>query len=61
VLREDLLEPYRRRGRLAVIRGPREPLRDPVWLNALRGARPGRAAALFREQLLASFGQADAG
>jgi DNA-binding transcriptional LysR family regulator len=56
VLPEDVLEPYRRRGRLAVIRGPREPLRDPVWLNELRGARPGRAAAVFREQLLASLG-----
>jgi DNA-binding transcriptional LysR family regulator len=61
VLPEDLLEPYRRRGRLAVIRGPREPLRDPIWLNQLRGAHLGRGPALFREQLLASFGQADAG
>jgi DNA-binding transcriptional LysR family regulator len=60
VLPEDLFERYRRRGRLAVIRGPREPLRDPIWLNELRGARPGRGPALFREQLLASFGAARA-
>jgi DNA-binding transcriptional LysR family regulator len=60
VLPEDVVEPYRRRGRLVVIEGPREPLRDPIWLNELRGARPGRALAVFREQLTASLRTADA-
>jgi DNA-binding transcriptional LysR family regulator len=55
VLPEDVVEPYRRRGRLQVIEGPREALRDAIWLNQLRGARAGRALAVFREQLVASL------
>jgi DNA-binding transcriptional LysR family regulator len=58
VLPEDLVAPERRRGRLAVIRGAREALRDPIWLNELRGARPARPAAVFREQLVASLATA---
>jgi hypothetical protein len=60
VLPEDLVEPDRRRGRLDVIAGPRDALRDPIWLNELRGARPARAPALFRERLLARLGEGPA-
>ena len=52
VLPEDVTAPFRRRGELALIRGPREPLRDAVWLNELRGGRAGGAPARFRELLL---------
>ena len=52
VLPEDVAEPFRRRKELAVIRGPRGPLRDAVWLNELKGARRNRTHAAFREQLL---------
>jgi DNA-binding transcriptional LysR family regulator len=52
---EDLAEPFRRRGELAVLRGPREPLRDLVWLNELRRARRNRAQTAFRELLLDAF------
>jgi DNA-binding transcriptional LysR family regulator len=61
VLPEDVMEPFRRRGELAWIRGPREPLRDPIWLNELRGARGGRAPAAFRELLVASLRRPDEG
>ena len=53
VVPEDLAEPYRRRGELALVRGPREPLRDFVWLNELRAARRSPAPAAFRALLLA--------
>jgi DNA-binding transcriptional LysR family regulator len=55
VLPEDVAAPYRRRGELALVRGPREPLRDAVWLNELSGGRAGGAPARFRELLLASL------
>lgn len=55
VLPEDLVEPFRRRKELAVVRGPREPLRDSVWLNELKGAGRNRAHAAFRQHLLASL------
>jgi DNA-binding transcriptional LysR family regulator len=55
VLPEDVAVPYRRRGELALLRGPREPLRDAVWLNELGGGRGGGAPARFRELLLASL------
>jgi DNA-binding transcriptional LysR family regulator len=55
VLPEDVAEPFRRRRELAVIRGPREPLRDAVWLNELEGAGRNRAHAAFREHLVASL------
>jgi DNA-binding transcriptional LysR family regulator len=61
VLPEDVTAPFRRRGELAWIRGPREPLRDPIWLNELRGARGGRAPAAFRELLVASLRRPDEG
>jgi DNA-binding transcriptional LysR family regulator len=60
VLPEDVTAPFRRRGELALVRGPREPLRDPIWLNELRGARGGRASARFRELLVASLRRPDA-
>jgi DNA-binding transcriptional LysR family regulator len=61
VVPEDLAEPYRRRGELALVRGPREPLRDAVWLNELRAARRSRAPAAFRELLLERLGRAAGG
>lgn len=55
VLPQDLAEPFRRRQELVVIRGPREPLRDAVWLNELEGAGRNRAHAAFRDHLLSSL------
>ncbi|MGH7288462.1 MAG: LysR family transcriptional regulator [Myxococcota bacterium] len=55
VLPEDVTAHFRRRGELALIRGPREPLRDAVWLNELRGARRSRATARFRDLLFESL------
>jgi DNA-binding transcriptional LysR family regulator len=55
VLPEDVTAPFRRRGELALVRGPREPLRDAVWLNELGGGRAAGAPARFRELLLASL------
>jgi DNA-binding transcriptional LysR family regulator len=55
VLPEDVTAPFRRRGELVLVRGPREPLRDAVWLNELGGGRAGGAPARFRELLLASL------
>lgn len=60
VLPEDVTAPFRSRGALGLIPGPREPLRDPIWLNELRGARGGRAVARFRELLLESLGGPEA-
>jgi len=58
VVPEDLAEPYRRRRELAVIHGPRAPLRDAVWLNELRTARRSLAPAAFRELLVGALGRA---
>lgn len=52
VLPADLVEPFRRRGELAVLAGPRPPLRDSLWLNELAGTRPTRTRAVFRSVLL---------
>ncbi len=57
VLPEDVAEPFRRRKELVLIRGPREPLRDAIWLNELKGASGNRAHAAFRERLLASLAE----
>ncbi len=56
VLPVDVAEPFRGRGELALVRGPREPLRDPVWLNELQGATRRRAHVVFREVLLDALG-----
>jgi DNA-binding transcriptional LysR family regulator len=55
VLPLDLVEPFRRRRELAVVDGPREPLRDTVWLNQLARVRPNRAQTVFRALLLGSL------
>ena len=55
VLPADVAEAFRRRKELVVVRGAREPLRDAVWLNELRGAGANRAHAAFREQLVTSL------
>lgn len=55
VLPADVAEAFRRRKELVVVRGPREPLRDAVWLNELRGAGANRAHAAFREHLVRSL------
>jgi DNA-binding transcriptional LysR family regulator len=52
VVPEDLAEPFRRRRELRVIRGPRAPLRDVVWLNELRAARRPSGPDAFRALLL---------
>jgi len=55
VLPADVANAFRRRKELVVVRGPREPLRDAVWLNELRGAGANRAHAAFRETLIESL------
>jgi DNA-binding transcriptional LysR family regulator len=55
VLPADVAEAFRRRKELVVVRGPREPLRDAVWLNELRGAGANRAHAAFRQHLVRSL------
>jgi DNA-binding transcriptional LysR family regulator len=52
VLPEDVARPFERKRQLAVIPGVAEPLLDHVWLNELRGARPGLAQAAFRQELV---------
>jgi DNA-binding transcriptional LysR family regulator len=52
VLPEDVAEPFRRRGELAILRGPKESLRDPVWVNDLRGGRRATARDAFRARLI---------
>ncbi|MFP8881021.1 MAG: LysR family transcriptional regulator [Myxococcota bacterium] len=56
VLPSNLVEPFRKRKELVVIRGPRAPLRDGIWLNELEGARPTRIQAAFRSSLFDRFG-----
>ena len=58
VVPEDVAEPFQRRGELAILRGPREPLRDHVWLNELRSARRARAPAAFRALLVRRLAEA---
>jgi DNA-binding transcriptional LysR family regulator len=53
VLPLDLVEPYRRRQELRVIRGPRPVLRDEIWLNELPGSKRDRLQRAFRSVLLA--------
>jgi DNA-binding transcriptional LysR family regulator len=57
VLPEDVAEPFRRRGELAILRGPREPLRDVVWLNELRSSRRALAPDAFRARLVAELAE----
>jgi len=52
VLPADLVEPYRRRGELVVIRGCGSPLLDGIWLNELSGARARPVQTALREALL---------
>ncbi|HYB99866.1 MAG TPA: LysR family transcriptional regulator [Candidatus Limnocylindrales bacterium] len=52
VLPSDVAEPFQEEGRLSVLRGPREPMRDPVWLNQLASARRVKALDAFRELLV---------
>jgi DNA-binding transcriptional LysR family regulator len=61
VLPADVAEPFRRRGELATIPGPGEPLRDWVWLNELRRVRRTRTQSVFRELLLRRLAGAAAG
>jgi DNA-binding transcriptional LysR family regulator len=58
VLPEDVVLPFERRGELAILRGPREPLRDHVWLNELRSARRARTPAAFRAVLVRQLAEA---
>ncbi len=52
VLPLDLVEPYRRRGELTVVRGSGPPLLDGIWLNELSGARTRPVQAALRGALL---------
>jgi DNA-binding transcriptional LysR family regulator len=52
VLPEDVVEPFRKRGELAILRGPKEPLRDAIWLNELRSGRRAQAPDAFRARLV---------
>jgi len=61
VLPEDVAEPFRRRGELTLLRGPREPLRDHVWLNELRSARRARTPAVFRALLVRQLAESRGG
>lgn len=56
VLPSDLIEPFRKSKKLVVIRGPRAPLRDGIWLNELAGARPTRIQTAFRSALVDRLG-----
>ncbi|HYC54109.1 MAG TPA: LysR family transcriptional regulator [Candidatus Binatia bacterium] len=51
VLPDDVAAPFERERRLSLLRGPKEPLRDPVWLNRLASRRRVRALQAFREVL----------
>jgi DNA-binding transcriptional LysR family regulator len=52
VLPEDVALPFQRRGELAILRGPKEPLRDSIWLNELRSGRRAQAPDAFRARLV---------
>ncbi len=51
VLPEDLVAPYQQDGDLRVVRGPRDVLRDQIWLHQLADARPTALQAAFRDAL----------
>jgi len=51
VLPAGLVEPYRERGELVVVRGLRPPLRDGIWLDELARARLTRIRQAFRAAL----------
>jgi DNA-binding transcriptional LysR family regulator len=55
VLPEDVVKSFRKRGQLVVLATRAEPLRDHVWLNALRSRRRALAPEAFRELLLSRF------
>jgi LysR family cyn operon transcriptional activator len=52
VLPLDLVAPYRKRGELRVIRGPKAALQDGIWLNQLAGTRTSPIQSAFQEALL---------
>lgn len=56
VLPEDLVAAFR--GQLAVVRGPKEPLRDSVWCNELRSARRAAGPEAFLSRLAGEFAEA---
>jgi DNA-binding transcriptional LysR family regulator len=56
VIPEDFAASYQHRKQLAVTKGPRRPLMDPLWLNELGGVHVNRAVAAFRELLLERLG-----
>jgi DNA-binding transcriptional LysR family regulator len=57
VVPEDVALPFEKRGELAILRGPREPLRDHVWLNELRSARRPRTPSAFRAVLVRALAE----
>ena len=52
VLPRDLVEPYRKRGELKVVRGKRATLRDGIWLNEIESVRTSLIQSAFKEALL---------
>jgi DNA-binding transcriptional LysR family regulator len=52
VLPGDLVEPFRKRRRLRIVREAARPLRDVVWLNELEGAAASPTRRAFRSILL---------
>jgi DNA-binding transcriptional LysR family regulator len=51
VLPADVAEPFERDGSVAILRGPREPMREPIYLNQLSSGRSARVLPAFRESL----------
>jgi DNA-binding transcriptional LysR family regulator len=51
VLPRDMVRPFQG-DELVIVTGKRRPLMDSLWLNAIRGARPTRAVAAFRQVLV---------
>jgi len=56
VLPSNLVEPLRKRKELHVIRGPRSPLRDGIWLNELASGHPTRIQSAFRTAVFERLG-----
>jgi DNA-binding transcriptional LysR family regulator len=56
VLPLDLVEPFRKRGRLRIVREEARPLRDFVWLNELESAAASQTRRAFRSILLGEVG-----
>jgi DNA-binding transcriptional LysR family regulator len=52
VLPQDLVEPHRKRGELAVVRGARPTLREGIWLLEIDSAHTSPIQAAFKEALL---------